>query len=347
MEISEQIRDWIKSQLRIRVQWLRENPCYRWAREKDRVRQPQGVMVHSTGADNPRLSRYVAPDDGEMGPPSPRHWNQDNGNKGVHAFIGKLKDGTVAIRQTLPWTYEGWHCAGKANRTHIGFECCEDSIDPEKLECWLYFRDVYRQAALLTAHLCARYSLDPRKDGVVICHCEGHRRSVASNHADVLHWWPRFGRDMDDFRRDVWALMQGKQIPDVEIPAQLQPLPQEEQGEEKEDMIHMDMKKEELEQLIRSTAITAMQEEADRVADIEEPSTWAADYLTAALAWGITARADRPQAPAQRQEVLTMIVKALMHQANQLETVVDHLVRQSLDKLNPAPVQEAEGEEVE
>ena len=28
---------------------------------------PRGVMVHSTGANNPYLRRYVQPDDGELG----------------------------------------------------------------------------------------------------------------------------------------------------------------------------------------------------------------------------------------------------------------------------------------
>ena len=313
MQISDKIRDWIKSQLRIRVQWLKENPSYRWAREKDRVRQPKGVMVHSTGADNPRLSRYVAPDDGEIGTPSPRHWNRDNGDKGVHAFVGKLKDGTVAVRQTLPWTYEAWHCAGKANRTHIGFECCEDSIDPSKLECWLYFRDVYRQAALLTAHLCARYSLDPRKDGVVICHCEGHRRGVASNHADVLHWWPKFGRDMDDFRADVWSLMQGQQIPDVQIPAHLlpKPVPAPEKKEEESDMT-----KEEL--------FTYLDEYFDERGK-RKLAGWAEDSMEAAKAWNIT-DGTRPGAFAERQEVSAMVVRGVEKMAEKLPELVQTAV---------------------
>ncbi|MEI3140915.1 MAG: hypothetical protein V8S34_04765 [Lawsonibacter sp.] len=43
----------------------------------------------------------------------------------------------------------------------------------------------------------------PLADGVVICHAEGYRRGIASNHGDVLHWWPKFGKTMDDFRADV------------------------------------------------------------------------------------------------------------------------------------------------
>lgn len=46
----------------------------------------------------------------------------------VHAFIGKLKDGSIATYQTLPWNHRVWHAGGDANNTHIGFEICEDNL---------------------------------------------------------------------------------------------------------------------------------------------------------------------------------------------------------------------------
>ena len=89
-------------------------------------------MVHSTGANNPNLKRYVGPDDGFLGKNLlGNHWNQPrpSGKKVcVHAFIGKLKDGSIATYQTLPWNMRGWHAGGKANDTHIGFEICEDGL---------------------------------------------------------------------------------------------------------------------------------------------------------------------------------------------------------------------------
>ena len=57
-------------------------------------------MVHSTGANNPNLCRYVAPNDGLLGQPSLRHWNQSGTGACVHAFIGKLADGSIAAYQT-------------------------------------------------------------------------------------------------------------------------------------------------------------------------------------------------------------------------------------------------------
>ena len=157
-------------------------------------------MVHSTGANNPWLKRYVGPDDGLLGKNQyNNHWNQPMDREVcVHAFIGKLADGTVATYQTLPWDHRGWHAGGSANDTHISFEICEDGLEDP-----VYFSQAYREAVELTAHLCRLYHLDPRADGVVLCHAEGYRRGIASAHADVEHWFPKFNQTMDDFRADV------------------------------------------------------------------------------------------------------------------------------------------------
>ena len=86
---------------------LTENDCYKAGRKI----VPKGVMVHSTGANNPNLRRYVGPDDGLLGQnPNSNHWNMSGVGACVHAFIGRLADGSVATYQTLPWTARGWHC---------------------------------------------------------------------------------------------------------------------------------------------------------------------------------------------------------------------------------------------
>ena len=63
----------------------------------------------------------------------------------------------------------------------------------------------------LTADLCKQYGLDPEVDGVVICHSEGHAREIASNHADVMHWFPIHGKSMDTLRADVTRVMEGEE----------------------------------------------------------------------------------------------------------------------------------------
>ncbi len=175
-------------------QYLTKNDCYK----AGVAMTPKGVMVHSTGADNPSLARYV-PGNATIGINRyGNHWNRPGLDACVHAFIGQLDGGAVAAVQTLPWEMEGWHCGGSGNHTHISFEICEDGLDDPH-----YFSAVYREAVELTAMLCMEYDLDPLDDGVVICHAEGHTRGIASNHGDVLHWFPRHGKTMDDFREDV------------------------------------------------------------------------------------------------------------------------------------------------
>ncbi len=186
--------------------YLTENDCYK----AGRTITPKGVMVHSTGANNPNLKRYVGPDDGLLGNnANNNHWNRSGLDVCVHAFIGKLKDGSIATYQTLPWNWRGWHAGGAANNTHISFEICEDDLTSAD-----YFEKVYREAVELTAYLCKQYGLDPLADGVVICHSEGYRRGIASGHADVEHWFPKFGKTMDDFRADVAREMAAEEAPE-------------------------------------------------------------------------------------------------------------------------------------
>jgi len=204
---------------------LTKNACY-IAGEKITVK---GIMVHSTGANNPNLSRYVGPDDGKLGVNKyGNHWNNyhpGGDNRGphtyvnkngdgkcdvcggrqvcVHAFIGKLADGTVATYQTLPWNYRGWHAGGSANNTHIGFEICEDGLSDGN-----YFKKVYQEAVELCAYLCKQYGLTEKN---ILCHSEGAKKGIASSSSDVMHWFPKHGKSMDTFRADVKTLLNKKE----------------------------------------------------------------------------------------------------------------------------------------
>lgn len=247
---------------------LTQNDCYK----RGRTIRPKGIMVHSTGANNPRLSRYVAPNDGLLGEPALRHWNQSGTTACPHAFIGKLADGSVAAYQVLPWTMRGWHCGkgarGSGNDTHISFEICEDGLQDAS-----YFGAVYREAVKLTAYLCREFHLDPLADGVVICHAEGHKRGIASNHGDVLHWFPKFGKSMDDFRADVAREMKGeRELTEKEVRA---------------------IARDEFKKI-----------EAERAK--LPASEWAEEGLAAAVANGVT-DGTRPQSLATRQEVALMV----------------------------------------
>ena len=177
--------------MKLNKQYLTKNECYVVGNK----REIRGIMVHSTGCNNTSVSSYL------------NHWNQlrPGGRQVcVHAFVGKLPDGSVGTYQTLPWDMVGWHSGQGANGNanfmgYIGFEICEDDLTDKT-----YFDQVYREAVELCAYLCQLCSLT-EKD--IICHSEGYARGIASNHADVMHWFPKFGKSMDTFRADVKAML--------------------------------------------------------------------------------------------------------------------------------------------
>lgn len=161
--------------------------------------RPQGLMLHSIGTPQPSaavLARYFD------------QYQPGGQSVCVHAFV--QADGTVY--QTLPWEMRGWHCGGAANGTHIGVEMTEPGAGMAYAESAEQITGTYRTAVALFAQLCGVYGLNPLADGVIIGHAEGHRRGVASNHADPELLWNTYGMGytMDGFRRDVAAAMAAK-----------------------------------------------------------------------------------------------------------------------------------------
>ena len=119
--------------------YLIANDCYKTSR----TITPKGVMVHSTGANNPAVARYVQPVEGQSNEAQLKEqigtnrnandWNNHGLDVCTHAFVGKFADDSVGTAQTLPWNHRGWHAGtgtsgGSANNTHIAFEICEDGL---------------------------------------------------------------------------------------------------------------------------------------------------------------------------------------------------------------------------
>ena len=157
---------------------------------------PQGIMLHSVGCAQPSAAVFA------------RSFNQyqpGGASVCVHAFV--QADG--AVYQTMPWETIAWHCGGSANSTHIGVEMTEPSSVMTYAEAAEQIAGTYHTAVELFAALCKQYGLDPLADGVIIGHAEGHRRGVASNHADPELLWRTYdmGYTMDGFRQDVAAKM--------------------------------------------------------------------------------------------------------------------------------------------
>lgn len=164
---------------------------------------PKGIIVHSTGANNPNLKRYLAPDDGIIGQNKyGNHWNRHGLNKCVHGFIGKDKDGLVRFYQTLPFEQCAWGVGkGKkgsynyAPHGYIQIEICEDDLKDKA-----YCLEAFRVAAQVCAILCNKYNLPLNR---VISHHEAYLEGYASNHADCDKWLNKFGLTMNWFRTCV------------------------------------------------------------------------------------------------------------------------------------------------
>ncbi len=199
--------------MNLRKQLATKNECYI---RGDKM-TPTGIVVHSTGANNPNLKRYVGPDDGLLGKNQyNNHWNQTMSRRVcVHAFIGKLADGSIATYQTLPWTMRGWHAGsgkkGSANDGYIGFEICEDNTQNES-----YAKQTYLEAVEFCAHLVKLYPAIKYES--IIGHYEAAARGIASNHADPQHWWKKHKLSMDQFRKDVKSKVEAGATPQPKPP---------------------------------------------------------------------------------------------------------------------------------
>lgn len=189
-----------------------KNPCYKAGKKIT----PSGIVVHSTGANNPNLKRYVGPDDGILGHnANNNHWNNADADKCMHAFIGKAADGSVKVYQTLPWDHRCWGVGsgskGSYNASHIQFEICEDALTDEA-----YYRKAFGAAKDLCAHLCKQFGISVDN---IVGHYEAAAAGYGSSHADPRNWQKVFGDSMDQFRADVAKLLGTVQAPVVTTPS--------------------------------------------------------------------------------------------------------------------------------
>ena len=192
--------------MKIITSYLTNNLCFINAKNIN----IQGIMLHSTGTAQSKALPYI------------KAFNTPKITKCVHAFI--QDDGIVY--NTLPWNYKAWHCGkgikGSGNSNMIGIEICEPSsikyinntkwVDLNPIKTKASILATYNIAVELFATLCKQYNLNPLQDGVVICHYEGSKRGIASNHADVYHLWTPIGLSMDQFRIDIYKAINNKNI---------------------------------------------------------------------------------------------------------------------------------------
>ena len=184
----------------------------------------KGILIHSTGANNSTLKRYVQPNINDSNynylikkigkNQYGNDWNSISVNAGLNAWIGKLEDGSVAAVQTMPWNYRPWGCGsgknGSCNNGWIQFEICEDSLNDKN-----YFDLIYKETCELVAYLCSIYNINPFEfidyNGLkvprILCHQDSYNLGLGTNHSDVYHWFKKYNKTMINVRNDVAQLL--------------------------------------------------------------------------------------------------------------------------------------------
>lgn len=173
--------------------------------------KPKGIMVHSTATPSVSAQRFRD------------LWNRYGVGASVHCFVDD-KD----IIQCMDFNKRAGHCAGSGNYTHLSFEMCEPSgvkynskgsriisYNPPND----YFKNIWNNAIWLCTYWCKMYNLNPLTD--ICSHAEGYKKGIASNHADTGHWFKYENKTMDDFRQDVYKLLNNtnvEQPPKVDTP---------------------------------------------------------------------------------------------------------------------------------
>ncbi len=178
--------------------YLTKNKTYT---TRKKIITPQYIIVHSTGCGFSSKDSLF------------NSWNNSVKEKSCHGMVDD-----TGCYLTLPLNYRGWHVGSKGNGITVGFEICEpkniaytsaahnkvdtSKYNPKSADIIADFNKRYANAVEMAVYMCKETGISSEN---VICHAEGYRKGIATNHGDVNHWFPLFGKTMDGFRKDVAA----------------------------------------------------------------------------------------------------------------------------------------------
>jgi N-acetylmuramoyl-L-alanine amidase len=188
--------------LKIIEMFLTKNRCF----IQDKKIKPIGVMIHSDGCKASVKARDWF-----------KRWNNLLIGKAAHFFIDD-EEAVKYLHAEKGYINRGWHSGsgknGSGNDLYIGSEMCE----PKDYNDKIYFNKVYVNTVELTAILLKDVvNTTVVNEDTVLCHADGYKKGIASNHGDIYHWWKYHNKDMNDFRKDVKIklaeLMKTKEVP--------------------------------------------------------------------------------------------------------------------------------------
>ena len=142
-----------------------------------------------------------------------------NGIDGV--FGNGTKTAVIAFQKAAGLTQDGivglntLHALQGRTGSYMAYNVVENQA---------YFEDVYRKAVFTCVYVLKQLGVSKIDKNSVCSHAEGYQMGIASNHADVGHWWPKHGKSMDDFRADVKTYMETGKLPyNVEVEESVEP----------------------------------------------------------------------------------------------------------------------------
>ncbi len=187
----------------ITKKFLEKNSCF----TSPTIIKPEYVIVHSTGVGYKSKDSLFS------------SWNKPD-KLSVHGMV----DDKGSLH-TLPLDFLAWHVGKKGNAKTVGFEICEPKsiayadkahtridtaiYNPSNVDVRFDFEKRYQNAVQLAVYFCKSLGLSADK---ILSHREACKKGIASNHADVEHWFSLFSKDMDTFREDVEKKLQKKKL---------------------------------------------------------------------------------------------------------------------------------------
>lgn len=182
-----------------------KNRCF----QKKRPAKQTGILVHSTGANNPYIHRYVDGKEVLGANEYGNHWNNSSANTCMHGWVGYDKDKNVIAVQTLPYEYACWGCGGgirgsynydptttyPTQRANIQFEICQASNTNDE-----YYWKAIDVAENYCVKLCKQFGFTEKN---ITTHKEAADAGYASNHGDPQNWMKYFGDTIEKFRERI------------------------------------------------------------------------------------------------------------------------------------------------
>ena len=172
--------------------------------ETDDFTNLDGIIIHSTATPGVSADIWY------------NSWNRPNTNVAVHSFLDDK-----GVYQYLPFEQIAWHAGKPCNQSYIDFEICEPAgfryvnnviTGYDVAAQQAYFNKIWKNATVYTAYLCTTYGLSA---DTILSHAEAAKKGIATNHGDPDHWFKLHNKTMDDFRKDVAALMENPVSLDV------------------------------------------------------------------------------------------------------------------------------------